>query len=389
MDVGQLRALVEAFRPVDAQEAAHRQAVLGLLDTSAPCSRTQTEPGHVTASAFVVNRSWDRVLLILHGKLGLWLQPGGHVDPNDTDIVASCLREVREETGLERVVVAPGAPFLFDIDVHDIPENPKRGEAAHRHYDVRLLLIAVDDDVSAGSDARDIAWVPFEEVHERGSDRSVLRALEKIRYRAHRRHQQELPSSPAVLRNREPILEVLKQWIQPGATVMEIASGTGEHATYLAPRLQVRRWAPHDIDEAYCAAVDGRVAAEGTDVVDPCGLLNVLQGPWPQGPADAVFCANMIHIAPPECTPALMKAAGQMLRDGGRLFLYGPFHALGRSVSEGNDAFDVWLKERDATYGVRHIEHVLQCAMDGGFRWCRTHAMPANNALLVLEWRGR
>lgn len=173
-----LRRLLEALVPADAVEAAHRDALVALSHAPGdPFARDHWDPGHFTASAFVLAPDADEVLLIHHGKLHRWLQPGGHVDPDDADVIAAALREVAEEAGLVDVdVVGDG---LFDVDVHAIPA--RKADPEHGHFDVRVLLRARTRAFTAGSDAKDAKWVALDGVTAEESDESVLRAVRKIR----------------------------------------------------------------------------------------------------------------------------------------------------------------------------------------------------------------
>jgi 8-oxo-dGTP pyrophosphatase MutT (NUDIX family) len=183
-----LRSLLDAFAPVDARERAHKQRFLQLLSESPePFSRAEFAPGHVTASAFILNQARDSVLLILHAKLRLWLQPGGHVEAADDDVLCAAQREVREEVGLDDLQLLP--PGLFDVDVHRIP--PHGSQPAHEHFDVRFLFAAQNTAAVAGSDADAVRWVRVADLlhaepqnasraHSFPSDESVLRALRKI-----------------------------------------------------------------------------------------------------------------------------------------------------------------------------------------------------------------
>lgn len=181
-----LRRLLEAHAPADAREHEHTHSILRLLaDTAQPFSREQYAPGHVTASAFVLDPEARELLLILHGKLGLWLQPGGHVDPEDANVLESARREVREEVSIcELSVVGSG---LLDVDVHAIPA--RGAQMAHAHFDVRFLFKASARAFRAGSDAKDARWVPISallansgapERAQYPSDESVMRAVRKL-----------------------------------------------------------------------------------------------------------------------------------------------------------------------------------------------------------------
>lgn len=131
-------------------------------------------PGHVTASAFVVDREHRRLLLIHHGKLHLWLQPGGHVDPGE-DVLTAAIREVQEETGVVGVPLHDG---IFDVDVHPIPASRR---PPHRHYDVRFLLEATSEDLMDSDEVLGVRWVPFDDVADLASDASVVRATAKLK----------------------------------------------------------------------------------------------------------------------------------------------------------------------------------------------------------------
>ena len=175
-----LRGQLEHYEPSDDQERSYRARMLALVGAGGdPFSRSHFTPGHFTASAFVLAPDADALLLIFHGKLHRWLQPGGHVDPDDADILAAARREVLEEVGIgELSLVTPGP---FDLDIHEIP--PIKGDPAHAHFDVRFLFRAHDLTFRAGSDAKAARWVPLAEIDEGISDRSVVRALEKLRDR--------------------------------------------------------------------------------------------------------------------------------------------------------------------------------------------------------------
>ena len=167
-----LHRLLEAYDPADAREAQHREHMLRLLDsTEQPFAREQYAPGHVTASAFVLDPESRELLLILHGKLGLWLQPGGHVEPEDADVFSSARREVREEVDVSELSVVGAG--LLDLDVHDIPA--RGAQPAHAHFDVRFLFRTSDRAFRAGSDAKDARWVPIDcsRARERPSVRSI------------------------------------------------------------------------------------------------------------------------------------------------------------------------------------------------------------------------
>lgn len=152
--------------------------MLDLLGTPSPFDRGQFEPGHFTASAFVQSEDRTRLLLIHHRKLGIWVQPGGHIDAADALVESAALREVAEETGIVGLSSVPGARPLFDVDVHSIPA--RRSEPAHEHFDVRFHFVASSMTLSASAEVQDARWVPLERVAAFTHDESVLRAVRKL-----------------------------------------------------------------------------------------------------------------------------------------------------------------------------------------------------------------
>ena len=174
--VEHLRDLIQGFAPEDHTEAKHHQRIVDLLALGDQAiRRDHYTPGHITASAFVLSPEKDALLLIFHSKLHRWLQPGGHIDADDTDVLSACLREVAEETGVTQLECIGG---VFDVDVHDIPSSPKG--PGHQHFDVRFLFRAISRDAKAGSDAMDAKWVPLNQVQHIESDASVMRAVRKL-----------------------------------------------------------------------------------------------------------------------------------------------------------------------------------------------------------------
>ncbi len=137
--------------------------MLDLLDAPGdPFRRDRFDPGHFTASAFVLAPDGNALLEVHHVKLGRWLQPGGHVEPGDESLAAAARREVLEETGLGDLAPEPGAPEPFDLDIHPIPAH--RAEPAHLHFDVRFLFRSGSVEARAGPEARAIRWTPLDQV---------------------------------------------------------------------------------------------------------------------------------------------------------------------------------------------------------------------------------
>lgn len=178
-DAPHLQQLLETYAPTDPREAEHRERMLTLLqDTHAPFSRDQFSPGHFTASSFVLSPDGRQVLLIFHGKLHRWLQPGGHVDPGDETLYHAARREVAEETGVATLRPAWAGEGIFDVDVHRIPA--RKADPDHFHFDVRFLFVAPTLACQAGSDATGAQWVDLSRVATLESDESVMRAIQKL-----------------------------------------------------------------------------------------------------------------------------------------------------------------------------------------------------------------
>ncbi|MGB0748351.1 MAG: DUF938 domain-containing protein [Magnetospiraceae bacterium] len=195
---------------------------------------------------------------------------------------------------------------------------------------------------------------------------------------------QHRPQSPSVARNRAPILAVLQGVLPPSGTVLEIASGTGEHATFFAGAFPHLTWQPSDPDPHAREAIDAwRV--DSADTINPALELDVHQTPWPLQAADAVVCINMIHIAPWSATPALMAGAASALPTNGPLYLYGPFKQGGNHTSESNMEFEKWLWARNRDFGVRDLEAVVKEGEACGFALDQVIPMPANNLSVILR----
>ena len=173
-----LRALLMDYTAVDAAEQDYRSRMLALTRSGAdPFARSSFSPGHFTASAFILSPRADALLMILHGKLKRWLQPGGHVDADDPDLIAAARREVHEEAGVRNLSLARAG--IFDVDIHSIPALG--GDPAHEHFDIRFVFRARGKQLRSGSDAEGARWIPIESVCEAESDRSVMRAVQKLR----------------------------------------------------------------------------------------------------------------------------------------------------------------------------------------------------------------
>jgi len=189
--------------------------------------------------------------------------------------------------------------------------------------------------------------------------------------------------SPSAERNREPILAVLQHLLAPKMRVLEVASGTGEHAAFFAAAMPGWDWQPTDPDAAARASV---VAwCEGLANVHPPLELDAAAQDWPvQGAFDAIVAINMVHISPWEATLGLMAGAGRYLAEEGVLYTYGAYKNAGQHTASSNEQFERWLKERDARFGVRNLEDVEAAASAHGLALRDVIAMPANNLSLVF-----
>lgn len=207
--------------------------------------------------------------------------------------------------------------------------------------------------------------------------------------------------APATQRNREPILEILLQTLPATGSVLEISSGTGEHAIFFAPRLSPRPWIPSDpnpIARASIAAWQQHCAVENLyppialNVCDPLWaveqpeLPEVLQNlDFKQDPITAIVNINMIHIAPWAACLGLMAGASRILPPGGILYLYGPFKQAGQHTAPSNEQFDQSLQAQNPEWGVRDLETVVAVAQDHHLSLLKTYAMPANNLSVVFQ----
>lgn len=193
-------------------------------------------------------------------------------------------------------------------------------------------------------------------------------------------------TSPATARNRQPILEVLRPRLPDGARVLEVASGAGEHAVFLAAALPRVRWQPTDRDaEALASIAAWRSAAGPANLAAPVWLDAADLGSWPGGPFEAVICINMVHISPWAATEGLMAGAARVLAPGGRLFLYGPYLEAGMETAPSNLVFDESLQSRDPTWGLRNLAEVKVLAAASGLGFAERVVMPANNLIVVFE----
>ena len=193
-----------------------------------------------------------------------------------------------------------------------------------------------------------------------------------------------LPSSEACERNKDPILGVLRGAFASTRQVLEIGSGTGQHAVYFARQLPKLRWQPSETDENL-GMLRSRIDLEGTANLCAPVRLDVREHPWPAGAFDGVFTANTLHIMSWQAVCEFFRGVGSQLTTPGVLCIYGPFRYAGRYTSDSNAAFDRFLQERDPASGIRDIEAVDALARQEGLELDGDHDMPAHNRTLV--WR--
>ncbi len=191
--------------------------------------------------------------------------------------------------------------------------------------------------------------------------------------------------APAAERNRVPIAAVLREALPERGTVLEVASGTGEHAACFARAFPALSWQPSDADAEALASIEAWRNEAGLANLRPPLRLDAAAEDWPLAAADALLWVNMAHISPWAATVGLMRGAGRMLPAGAPLVLYGPFRRAEAPTAPSNEAFDLSLKARNPEWGLRTVEDVAAAAEANGLALERTVEMPANNLTLVFR----
>ena len=191
--------------------------------------------------------------------------------------------------------------------------------------------------------------------------------------------------APAAERNAEPIREVLARILPERAAVLEVASGTGQHAVHMARAFPSLTWQPSDPDPLARESIEAWREASGLHNLLPPLALAATDDIWPPGPWSAVVCINMIHIAPWEAALGLLRGAARALAAGSPLYLYGPYRFHGVFTAPSNAAFDASLRAQDPRWGVRDLDDIESAAGAVGLRLAETVAMPANNHSLVFR----
>ena len=193
----------------------------------------------------------------------------------------------------------------------------------------------------------------------------------------------DLRSAPSALRNRDYIADVLEEYLPRRGTVLEIASGTGEHVVHFAQRFSRIEWQPSDKDDVGFENLQGWISACGVENVRSPIIVDATAQTWPLDCADLIVCINMIHISPPAASEGLFFHAGKLLDSGQHLVTYGPYRIDGKQTSPSNAKFELWLKGLNEAYGVRDIAELEAIAQKQGIRLSERIPMPANNFSLV------
>jgi hypothetical protein len=192
-------------------------------------------------------------------------------------------------------------------------------------------------------------------------------------------------SAPAALRNREPIAQVLGEWLPQSGLVLEVASGTGEHVVHFAKAFPKLQWQPSDVDSGALESIKAwRREAALANVREPI-VVDSAQADWPLDRADAVLNINMVHISPWKAALGLLDGAAKLLEDGAPLILYGPWLTDSIPTAPSNRAFDSDLRRRNPEWGLRRVEDFAAEAGRRGFELVEQQQMPANNLMLLFR----
>jgi SAM-dependent methyltransferase len=192
-------------------------------------------------------------------------------------------------------------------------------------------------------------------------------------------------SAPAALRNREPIAEVLQDWLPTYGLVLEIASGTGEHAAFFAERFPALEWQPSDVHPDALESIAAWREATGLPSLRVPLVVDAASADWPIDRADAMLSINMVHISPWASALGLLDGAERLLGPGAPLILYGPWLKDDIETAPSNAAFDTDLKRRDPAWGLRRVEDFAAAAEERGLAIEAMRPMPANNLMLLLR----
>lgn len=194
-----------------------------------------------------------------------------------------------------------------------------------------------------------------------------------------------LRHAPATARNRDAIVEVLRDALPASGMVLEVASGSGEHGVYFAATFPHLDWQPTDADPSALWSIAAWREEAGLSNLRAPLALDAAARDWPIKRADAILCINMVHISPWGATLGLMRGAGTVLLPGGLLYLYGPYLEADVETASSNRAFDASLRVRDAEWGLRTVDTIVVAARENGLSLERRVEMPANNLSLLFR----
>ncbi len=192
------------------------------------------------------------------------------------------------------------------------------------------------------------------------------------------------PFAESCEQNKDPILSVLKEQLEGVSRVLEIASGTGQHAVYFARHLSYLHWQTSDVRDNHRGIQQWIDEASLSNLGSPLEL-DVSQSQWPELEVDAVFSANSVHIMAWACVQKMFAGVAQILKPQGLLCVYGPFNYAGDYTSKSNEQFDLWLKARDSLSGIRDYEKLVELGRQHELRLVQDFEMPANNRILIWQ----
>jgi hypothetical protein len=216
-------------------------------------------------------------------------------------------------------------------------------------------------------------------------DEGALRERGQTQVECARKMTDHRQYAPATVRNRDFILDALRDVLPTTGVILEIASGSGEHVVHFARNLPSLAFQPSDSEpEALLSVAAWVKAAEVTNVRAPI-VLDAFQSPWPIASAGGIICINMIHISPWDATVGLIRGAAAILPRGSPLYLYGPYKRKGFATARSNQAFDQNLRDRNPTWGLRDLEAVAAIAQSAGFSVPTVAEMPAKNLSVVFR----
>ncbi|MDQ7075655.1 MAG: DUF938 domain-containing protein [Gammaproteobacteria bacterium] len=194
------------------------------------------------------------------------------------------------------------------------------------------------------------------------------------------------PYSEACDQNAQPIFDLLSQKTPPNSTLLEIGSGSGQHAVYFGKALPSVTWQTSDRQQNH-SGITLWLEEYALDNVLPPLALDVLNDPWPKQQYDTVYSANTAHIMPTAAVEAMFQGVGQVLQEKGLFLLYGPFMDNGQQTSVSNERFELWLKAQNPQQGVRDSVWLKELAESAGLTWLDDVQLPANNRILIWQKR--